>query len=1642
MQTRSTSTNQVPDPVADPTPAAGTVAASVAMFAPKPTLQALPVLSSTNFRQWRIVLGAHLACFGLDHLLDPTAVATPEQQKQARSYVIGSLSEHDYPHIEGKTTLYELIEALRTARHGKIEQHQVQLASQLLSLRIAPGESISEFCNKMRGYCNQLEDAGVPFGDLLLAVWTLTCARLDARFTAQCDIMLGLGVKLTMDHVQAALKSVEHAGEMQVPSATGLAASGGAKPKASEDPSALAALAKRVNQLSSTLGQLKKGASGSGPQRAAHQQPVQRTRPYHQPSSSNGGGSFRCLNCKGFNHSYKVCKKPCQACGRHGHSAHLCRTNPPNDPNRRHAARAHFSASEQDPDREEHHPTAHAYTHVGLPAPSILPPGFRNGKSFSYRHTTRGRAYSAANPRRTGMFDWVLDSGATHHMTYCKDLLHDFVPSFRKNDVKVAADVFLDRVGYGTLRFETVIHGVKHSGEIRNVWYVPDLTETLISNNQLKDEGYMIVGGGDGSKDDYIFDRDGTLIIHCPFQNGLNVPEWTLIPVNNHTPSVPPTDPKVPALFSACDVDESSGYCCYTSANHASDPETPELWHQRLGHVNYQSLYTLVSKNLVTGVTLHPSAFRKCHNHVCDVCVMAKHRRASFKPREERADELLHTLHSDVVVLSVPSVEGCRYAVTLLDEWSNYAVVHVLRNKYQVEELLKATIVEWENHVGKRCKFLFTDRGGEYLSDAFKRWCASRGLKHDKSVPRTPQLNGKAERFNQTLFDHVRSMLLHYNLPQTLWSHAVLYAASIHNVTLNKRLQITPYQAFRKKIPNITNFRTFGCKVFARAPETTRKKLDAKSVLGIYLGPCNDGPGHKVLVYTPDAKRNLKYAVNIYRDVVTFESLTDVCGVQTSSALQWGGPIKLPIRHITAPQAQEPMSGAALEKGTTPLTVPQLQLLLADHLGKNVDSRDTAVTQLPMNQSVQNRVVHFADPPSASNADVQPMRAQGRDNNTTHVPLLQNVPHSQDEHRTRDVASSTHKQSADARSRYPQRKRKPASWYQGGSANTPADYATIAHFASTIPQAAVFNTQGNLDANVDQPALVTCIDVSSNRIVKKSKQSNPCLTPYVHIAVAMPTPAPAPTLSDVHKYNVPTSVKEALNGPYAKYWLEALQSEFASLQENGTWLLVERTPDMNVLSGKWLFKIKTNANGVPVRFKSRWVAGGHKQIEGVDFWETYASTARMDTLRTFLAVAAHLGWEIEQVDISTAFLNGDIDVEVYVQQPHGFCEGRNLVCKLRKSLYGLKQAPRIWYETLKKALLQLGFRPSAADSSFWVKDGPDGAIVYLTTVVDDMLIAARDVAHVRNIINSLLRIFKGTHGGIAHHYSGFKITRIAHRGVLLTQESHVKDMLHKFELLHDDWSPRSLPIAADIKLTENGILGQPDSPLLDVTHFPYRSLIGGMSYVACCTRPDIAYAVNQLARFNNAPTVAHWRIGINCLRYLAGTPRWGILLGTHNEPVQAFVDSSHGTGTPDGKSVTGFVSQVYGGAVAWSSRTQQLVCTSSTESEYRAMSECAKHALWMCKLLTELRVPHVPYPIYGDNKGAIDAVSGYAHTKHTKHIELHLDFMRQRRELGQLVFKRIPGADNPADMLTKPLPKQQLARFRSMIGMMELPMDS
>ena len=158
----------------------------------------------------------------------------------------------------------------------------------------------------------------------------------------------------------------------------------------------------------------------------------------------------------------------------------------------------------------------------------------------------------------------------------------------------------------------------------------------------------------------------------------------------------------------------------------------------------------------------------------------------------------------------------------------------------------------------------------------------------------------------------------------------------------------------------------------------------------------------------------------------------------------------------------------------------------------------------------------------------------------------------------------------------------------------------------------------------------------------------------------------------------PQTYEQAMNGPYREQWIKAMQEEMKSLSLNCTWEEVPRTQQMNVLSGKWVFKIKRGPNGEISRFKARWVVRGFEQQQGIDFSETFASVVRQKTYRVLFALAAIHDWEIEQMDVKTAFLYGPIDTEVFVELPTGFTKD-GTVCRLRKALYGLKQALRIWY---------------------------------------------------------------------------------------------------------------------------------------------------------------------------------------------------------------------------------------------------------------------------------------------------------------------------------------------------------------------------
>jgi hypothetical protein len=282
----------------------------------------------------------------------------------------------------------------------------------------------------------------------------------------------------------------------------------------------------------------------------------------------------------------------------------------------------------------------------------------------------------------------------------------------------------------------------------------------------------------------------------------------------------------------------------------------------------------------------------------------------------------------------------------------------------------------------------------------------------------------------------------------------------------------------------------------------------------------------------------------------------------------------------------------------------------------------------------------------------------------------------------------------------------------------------------------------------------------------------------------------------------PTSYQDAIRRPEAAQWQQAMQEELASLHGHGAFELVPRPHSVRVIPCRWVFTAKRDEHGNVMRFKARLVAKGFLQRQSIDYDEVFAPVSRQSTLWALLAVVVARHLALHQLDVKTAFLNGELDELVYMDQPPGYQQGgQDTVCLLRRSLYGLKQALRRWHQRLTQQLESQGFRPGAADPSLFIRRPTSSASkpVYLLVWVDDMLLAGQP-ADVEAVKVGLAAAFDVHDLGEARHFLGMQVVRdAAARTITIRQPQHVSDLLARLDM--DGAKPRAVPLSPSIKLT-------------------------------------------------------------------------------------------------------------------------------------------------------------------------------------------------------------------------------------------------
>jgi len=561
--------------------------------------------------------------------------------------------------------------------------------------------------------------------------------------------------------------------------------------------------------------------------------------------------------------------------------------------------------------------------------------------------------------------------------------------------------------------------------------------------------------------------------------------------------------------------------------------------------------------------------------------------------------------------------------------------------------------------------------------------------------------------------------------------------------------------------------------------------------------------------------------------------------------------------------------------------------------------------------------------------------------------------------------------------------------------------------------------------------------------------------------------------SELDNESEPLTYKAALQSSRAREWKEAMRQEWQALVENHTFDIVAKgstaqTPIADIpveepIGCKWIYKRKANPDG-STRYKARLVIKGYEQKEGIDYDETYAPVSKMATFRLVLALAAQYGWNVDHMDVVTAFLNPKIDRDnIYMEMPLGIdwltstgsvssgsvstgsvSTGSALI--LRKALYGLKQAPRLWYEDIDGYLQSIGFRQSAEDPNLYLQPG-----VLLVLYVDDLLIAHNGREGRGHQIKQLLqKKYKMCDLGAAKRFLGIEIERTEDGGFSISQRGYINTIIRRFGLT--DAKPAKSPLDPHTDLSniccEDKLANRKE----------YLSMVGSLMYAALGSRPDIAFSVTSLSRYNVQPLEMHLTAAKRVLRYLKTTSNLRIHYRHHPHPhlsVIGYTDSDWAGNLKTRKSVGGCVfglgylnsnlEIVMSGPIHWQAKSQSVVALSTLEAEYIACSHATRESLWLKRILKEaseempVKTSAGPVPIGCDNQGAIKLITTGVVRQKSKHIDVKYHHVHDEQLKGSVKFQYVTSDSNPADLLTKPLAAPRHQQLLQLIGLDALP---
>lgn len=1114
--------------------------------------------------------------------------------------------------------------------------------------------------------------------------------------------------------------------------------------------------------------------------------------------------------------------------------------------------------------------------------------------------------------------EWIVDSGASRHMTPDKFLLTHYVALDTPLEVTLGDGSTTKGYGLGSVYFK--------NGHLSEVLWVPGLKENLFSVKQALNNGFDVTFNSNKKRVDVV--SQGRVTLSGPM---LKLGLFALRIAK--TPSRTPVQERA---YLGAPIEE---------------------WHKRFAHAGRESIRELMNKDAAKGLIISKPE----ENHCLD-CLRGKICRTHHSSRRKMPGaKHAVILHIDTCgPLQTTSLGGSRYFVLATDDYSGFKFIKFVSMKSEVGEAVMLIIHSAELLSGKMVKLICTDNGSEYKNSVLDGWLKRRGTLHDFATSYTPEQNGTAERANRTVIDGVRTLLASSGLPEKLWPEAANTVVYASNRLLSQRDRTkTRYELFTGDKPDVGNLRIFGQYAVLHQPKHLRRgKWSVKGKLVRFVG--YTGRSNTYRFYDED-RDNIIIGCDVKFLPTTFEPRATEESNQEEMCISLGDT-----------ESSKGKTGP----GTGSSTISDGKPSDADVMQEFSDD------SLDLSAARDRSSVRFSD--------------------ATTVNYFQD-----EEGYTELVGDRT-----DGQSKIGSRIGSPVS---------PPEPNLSSECLNKVIHDEIREKSGKNYARLDIP---NSIASSIRPLFLNDRLMTPEEVERTREAISKGMPADSRKTRANFAYltleGEPQSLKQAMASDEWTLWKQAMDEEMDALEANSTWVMVDRPPKVRPIKNKWVFKVKLNPDGSVERHKARLVAKGFTQIPNIDFKETFAPVASMNTIRILFGVANQNRMEVLQFDVKTAFLHGDLDENLYMEPPEGYSFPEGKVCKLLKSLYGLKQAPRQWNLKFNRFLKDFHLQQSKVDRCLYFNT--DRSII-LVIYVDDGLVAAKDKSRIDNLIKYLqesleIKVME------CEAYLGFQVIRDReHRTTTLCQKAYLERVLERFNM--QDCKPTSIP-------EEVGVFSDENSPLLG-PEYPYKAAIGSLLYLVTCTRPDIAHAVGIASR-TSAPTQAHWQLIKRIFRYLSGTRDLGIHFRWEKEPPKlvGFSDADYANDVATRRSTSGYAIFYGQTPVAWRCQRQQIVSLSTTEAEYISGCELVKDLLPIREMMLELRqIKDEPVQVMVDNQSTVAIAKDVAGQQRTKHIDVRQKWLSEQHAQGKIQVSFVPGEQQKADMLTKPLHKTKFQQNRN-----------